>query len=129
MVPLSAVAFVVSILLAGISTGAWTYYDASSRNAVYAGTIAAIVAVFLPAVLVYVYYRDRIGPRTRPAVHAETAAGAIAFGSLLAVLAGRVISPQDPYTTGPTQAFLLPFGVFLGLLWMTLFTSESTLEE
>lgn len=126
MFPLSAIVFVVPVLITGVLTGIWTYYDASSRNAVYALTIAAIVTVFVPAVLAYVYYRDRIGPRTRPPTSSETAAGALAIGSLFALTLGQVLSPPDPFAIGPTQVLLFPIGVALGLLWMSRFALENS---
>lgn len=121
---LSAIGFFVPPLITGVSAGVWTYYDASSRNAVYAEAIAAIVTVLIPAVLAYVYYRDRIGPRTHPSTSSETVAGAVAIGGLFAVTLGQVLSPPDPFTVGRTQVLLLPVGVSLGLLWMSRFASE-----
>jgi sec-independent protein translocase protein TatC len=118
MISLSSVAFVLPLLLAGVSTGVWTHYDASNRNAVYAGTIAAIVTVFVPAVLVYLYYRDRIGPRTESRSTAENVAGAIAVGSLTAVMLGQFVAPPEPETLGPAQSALLPVGIAFGFLWM-----------
>ncbi|AQL41691.1 hypothetical protein BV210_02715 [Halorientalis sp. IM1011] len=101
-----------------MSTGVWTYYDASSRNAVYAGSIATIVTVFVPAVLVYLYYRNRIGPRTQNRSTAENVAGAIAVGSLTAVILGQFVAPPDAGTLGLAQISLLPVGIAFGFLWV-----------
>ncbi|SEN93939.1 sec-independent protein translocase protein TatC [Halorientalis persicus] len=118
MISLSSVAFVLPLLLAGVSTGVWTHYDASNRNAVYAETIAAIVTVFVPAVLVYLYYRDRIGPRTESPSTTENVAGAIAVGSLTAVILGQFVAPPDAGTLGLAQSSLLPVGIAFGFLWV-----------
>lgn len=112
------IAQMVLVLLAGVSTGIWTYYDASSRNAVYPGTIAAIVTVFVPTVLVYVYYRERIGPRTQQRSTVENMAGVFATGSLSAMVLGQLLAPPDPFGIGLKQLLLFPVGIAFGLVWM-----------
>lgn len=118
MVPITYLVPLALTLFAGVSAGVWTYFDASSRNAVYAGTIAAIVTVFIPSILVYLYYRDRIGPRTRKRKTTESIAGAIAVGCLGAVTIGQLIASSDPAEIGLVQGILLPIGIAVGLVWM-----------
>lgn len=110
---------IIITILTGISMGVWTYYDADSRNAVYAVQLAAIVAVFLPAILAYVYYRDRIGPRNRDPTPRQNIAGAIGFGGLFALLLGMYLTPPDPFTSATATGLLVPVGVGLGYIWIS----------
>lgn len=46
---------IVTTIVGAVSVGTWVYFDADSRNAVYAEVIAVCVVVFFPAILVYGY--------------------------------------------------------------------------
>lgn len=108
---------IVNTILTGVAVGAWTYFDAESRNAVYATHIAVIVAVILPAILAYLYYRDRIGPRAHEQRPVQKVAGAIGSGSAFALLLGGVLTPPDPFASAYYTASLVPIGVALGFVW------------
>ena len=104
-------------LLTGVAIGAWTYLDAKARTAVYARTIAGIVAVFVPAVLAYLYYRDRIGPRVHDPSPVQHATGALGFAGLVSLVGATMLSPPDPVATGYYTLMLIPIGVTLGTVW------------
>lgn len=108
---------VVILTLAKFSAGIWTYYDASSRDTAYATHLAVIVIMFVPAIVIYLYYRGRIGPRTQKPSTKENIAGSIAIGSFSAVL-GQYLALADPIKMGWTQIFILPIGITVGLFWM-----------
>ncbi len=105
-------------VLMGISVGVWTYLDADSRNAVYAEIIAAIVAVFIPAILVYLFYRNRIGPRTTEIKLVQKVAGILGVGSIFTVLLAQSLTPLDPFSAAYSMLYLAPVGVVVGYLWI-----------
>jgi sec-independent protein translocase protein TatC len=115
--PIMAVPILIT-LLTGLAIGGWTYLDAKARTAVYAKTIGGIISVFPPAILVYLYYRDRIGPRVSDPSSAQHVTGVLGFTGLVSLIGARILSPPGLVTTAYHMSVLIPVGIILGIVWI-----------
>lgn len=109
---------IFATILAAISSGFWVYLDAKNRNAIYAKTIAICIIVFLPCLLIYVVYRDRIGPQTQEPKPSQQLFGMVGFGSIFTILSARILTPTDPFSISSSILYLFPVGVAIGYLWI-----------
>lgn len=81
-------------LLTWVTLVAWVYQDARARDGDRPIRSTATVAVFPPALVAYVYYRDE---RTRPPSDRERLTLTALLALLSAMLVGTVFSPPDVF--------------------------------
>ncbi|WP_256393397.1 hypothetical protein [Natronoarchaeum rubrum] len=91
--------WVVLILGLILAAGYWVYRDAALRGSTnpLGWAIASVVGFqFVP--IIYLYYRERIGPRSEPPSRFDRTLNATVVGIVVVFIVGALVTPPDPFS-------------------------------
>jgi len=106
----------LAYLVGLLTIGYWVFRDARERGSDGSSSWAIAAALFPLMLVVYVFYRSRIGERGQHADQRERAAGSYIVGFLLAFVSGALLSPPDPFSQLLWFVGALPVGLLVGYL-------------
>ncbi|WP_247730519.1 hypothetical protein [Halovivax limisalsi] len=119
LLPVVAIGAFFPIVLVAVTTGWLVYQDAAARDA--SNPLSRAVSAGLlpvPSGIQYYWNRRDLGPRESSVSDAERYAGVLWFVGVLALLAGAVLSPPDPFSVGLYAIYSVLPAAIVGYLFV-----------
>jgi len=90
-----------AVLIPGLilAVGYWVYRDAALRGSTHpVGWAVASVVGFQIVPVIYLFARERIGPRSESPSRFDRTLGAVAVGVVVVFVIGALFTPPDPFS-------------------------------